>query len=226
MLDAGDLEGAKRMAGRSIRVTPEMMEDAKKLLRMMGTPVIEAPGEAEAQCAWITKLGLAYGTASEDMDSLTFGSQVLLRGFNSKKEPILHIELKEVLEGFQMTIEEFVDLCILCGCDYTTNIPGIGPVKAFKYMEECRNIEKVITRIEDQNEDAKKKKKYTIPETFYFKEARKLFHEPSAITEKEVIEAQLKWNKPDEETLKDYLVNQKGFSEVKVESGLKKLKLI
>lgn len=48
LLDAGDLEGAKRMAGRSVRVTPEMMEDAKKLLRMMGTPVIEAPGEAEA----------------------------------------------------------------------------------------------------------------------------------------------------------------------------------
>jgi hypothetical protein len=36
------------MAGRSVRVSPEMMEDAKKLLRLMGTPVIEATGEAEA----------------------------------------------------------------------------------------------------------------------------------------------------------------------------------
>jgi len=36
------------MAGRSIRVTKEMMEDAKKLLRLLGTPVIEATGEAEA----------------------------------------------------------------------------------------------------------------------------------------------------------------------------------
>jgi hypothetical protein len=33
-------------------------------------------------------MGLAYGTASEDMDSLTFGTNFLLRGFNSKKEPI------------------------------------------------------------------------------------------------------------------------------------------
>jgi len=93
------------MAGRSVRVTPEMMEDAKKLLRMMGTPVIEAPGEAEAQCAQIVKAGLAYATASEDMDSLTFGTKVLLRGFNSKKEPIIHIELDQVLEGFQMTMD-------------------------------------------------------------------------------------------------------------------------
>lgn len=59
----------------------------------MGMPVIEAPGEAEAQCAIIVKHGLAYGTASEDMDSLTFGTNFLLRGFNSKKEPILQIEL-------------------------------------------------------------------------------------------------------------------------------------
>jgi len=50
--------------------------------------MIEAPGEAEAQCSEIVKQGLAWATASEDMDSLTFGSKILLRGFNSKKEPI------------------------------------------------------------------------------------------------------------------------------------------
>jgi flap endonuclease-1 len=54
----------------------------------MGVPVIEAPIEAEAQCAELVKMGLAFGTASEDMDSLTFGTHFLLRGFNSKKEPI------------------------------------------------------------------------------------------------------------------------------------------
>lgn len=36
------------MAGRSIKITSEMMADAKKLVRLMGCPVIEAPCEAEA----------------------------------------------------------------------------------------------------------------------------------------------------------------------------------
>lgn len=76
------------MAGRSIRVTPEMMEDAKKLVRMMGVPVIDAPCEAEAQCAKLVTMDLAFGTATEDMDALTFGTKFLLRGFNGKKEPI------------------------------------------------------------------------------------------------------------------------------------------
>jgi hypothetical protein len=36
------------MAGRSIRITPEMMTDAKKLVKLLGAAVIEAPCEAEA----------------------------------------------------------------------------------------------------------------------------------------------------------------------------------
>jgi len=36
------------MAGRSIKITPEMMADAKLLVRLLGCPVVEAPGEAEA----------------------------------------------------------------------------------------------------------------------------------------------------------------------------------
>ena len=97
-MDAGDFQKAKQMAGRSIHVTEEMTEDAKKLIRLMGCPVIEAPGEAEAQCAQMSNMvthtmGPAYGTASEDMDALTFGSTFLFRGFNNSKYPITQIEL-------------------------------------------------------------------------------------------------------------------------------------
>jgi flap endonuclease-1 len=187
-IEAGDLETAKKMMGRSIKVTQEMMNDAKKLIQLMGIPVIESPGEAEAQCAAIVKHGLAFATASEDMDSLTFGTNFLLRGFNSKKEPIIQIELAQVLEGFGMNHDEFVDLCILCGCDYTTNIPGIGPITAFKYVEECRNIEAIIEKIEKENENPNKKRKQ-IPENFRYQQSRELFKAPSVENNKDVLEA-------------------------------------
>jgi len=38
--EAGDWATAKQMAGRSIKVTTEMMDDAKKLVQLMGVPVI------------------------------------------------------------------------------------------------------------------------------------------------------------------------------------------
>ena len=39
----------------------------------------QAPCEAEAQCAAMVKAGVVYATATEDMDSLTFGSNIMLR---------------------------------------------------------------------------------------------------------------------------------------------------
>ena len=169
------------------------------------------------------KMGLAFGTASEDMDSLTFGSSFLMRGFNSKKEPITQVELAKVLEGFEMNMDEFIDLCIMCGCDYTHSIGGIGPIKAFNLIKEHGNIEKVLEQINIMNEDPSKKQKYIIPENFLFEESRDLFKSPDAITEKEEIEPKLKWESPDHEKMREFLINEKAFAENKVESGIKKL---
>lgn len=41
--------------------------------------VMQAPGEAEAQCAVLVKAGKVYATGTEDMDALTFGTSVQLR---------------------------------------------------------------------------------------------------------------------------------------------------
>jgi flap endonuclease-1 len=46
--EAGDFERAKAMAGRSIRITEQMKQDAMKLCKLMGCPVVDAPCEAEA----------------------------------------------------------------------------------------------------------------------------------------------------------------------------------
>jgi flap endonuclease-1 len=84
-----------------------MVEDAKKLIQTMGLPVIQAPGEAEAFCSYIAKKGKAYATVSEDMDSLTFGSPILIRGMSSQKSSkgpeLVEINLAKVLEQMKLT---------------------------------------------------------------------------------------------------------------------------
>lgn len=52
-----------------------------QLLRLIGVPVIQSPSEAEPQCSEIVKQNLAYGTATEDMDTLAFGCPKLIRSF-------------------------------------------------------------------------------------------------------------------------------------------------
>ena len=49
------------------------------MLRLMGVPVIQAPGEAEAQCSYLNRIGKIDAVCTEDTDSLVFGTQILIR---------------------------------------------------------------------------------------------------------------------------------------------------
>lgn len=193
-----------------------MIEDSKTMLHWMGVPIIEAPGEAEAQCAEFVKSGRASAVASEDMDSLTFGAKFLLRGFNSKKEPITEICLDEVLTAMDLTYAEFVDLCILLGCDYTEHVEGIGPATAYKFIKQWGCIEECCRQIAGSE-----KRKYRIPVEFDYEGAREIFLRPDVIPAHVV---DLVWNKPDEDKLANFLVSRKGFNPQRVESGLKRIK--
>jgi flap endonuclease-1 len=75
----------------------------------MGVPYVDAPCEAEAQCAALAKAGKVYAAASEDMDTLTFRTPILLRHLTfseQRKVPISEIDLEKVLTGLDMPYEE------------------------------------------------------------------------------------------------------------------------
>ena len=70
---------------------------------------IQAPSEAEAQCAELARGGKVYAAGSEDMDTLTFNSPILYRHLTfseAKKQPISEINLKAALEGLEMEMPQ------------------------------------------------------------------------------------------------------------------------
>ncbi|KAM7283440.1 flap endonuclease 1 isoform X1 [Ixodes scapularis] len=213
--EAGNQEDINKFSKRLVKVTRQHGEDCKRLLGLMGVPYIEAPCEAEAQCAELVKGGKVYGTATEDMDGLTFGTNVLLRHMTyseARKMPIKEFNLERVLSGLELNRDEFIDLCILLGCDYCESIRGIGPKRAIELIKQHKSIEKIISSIDT--------KKYTIPEDWPFKEARQLFLEPEVTPASEI---QLKWTDPDEDGLVKFLCEENGFSEERIRNGAKKL---
>ena len=70
----------------------------------------------------------------------------------------------QVLEGFGMDRDQFVDLCILLGCDYVDKIKGIGPKKAIELVKKHKSIEAILENI-DQT-------KYPPPSDWLYTEAR------------------------------------------------------
>lgn len=213
--EAGDAESAAKLVKQTVTVTQQHNEESKKLLRLLGIPVIEAPSEAEAQCAELCKKGKVWATGTEDMDSLTLGTPILLRHLTmseSRKIPINEITLATVLSGLNFTMDQFIDLCILLGCDYCPSIRGIGPKRAIELITKHKSIEGVIAKLD--------KTKYPLPEEFPYEEARELFKNPQVVDGDEI---ELKWSPPDEEALLAYLVGEKNFNEVRVKSGLARI---
>lgn len=214
--EAGDQAEMDKMNRRLVKVTKEHNNEAKELLKLMGVPYIDSASEAEAQCSLMVKAGKVFGVATEDMDALTFGANILLRHMTfseARKMPVQEIHYDKVLKGLELETNEFIDLCIMMGCDYCDTIRGIGPKRAFEMITKHKSIEEIIKNID--------KKKYDIPENWNYERARELFKTPE-VTDIDSID--LKWIQPDEDGLVKYLCGDKQFSEDRVRSGTQKIK--
>ncbi|GJM89594.1 hypothetical protein PR202_ga05802 [Eleusine coracana subsp. coracana] len=214
-VEEGDKDAIEKLSKRTVKVTRQHNDDCKRLLRLMGVPVVEAPCEAEAECAALCINDKVYAVASEDMDSLTFGAPRFLRHLmdpSSKKIPVMEFEVAKVLEELEITMDQFIDLCILCGCDYCDSIKGIGGSTALKLIRQYGSIESILENI---NKD-----RYQIPEEWPYEEARRLFKEPSVTLDI----PELKWTAPDEEGIVNFLVKDNGFNEDRAIEKIKSAK--
>jgi len=203
---------------RNLSVTKKHNEDVQKLLKLMGVPVVFAPCEAEAQCAELCKKKKVFATATEDMDALTFATPILLRNLTyseSRKLDVFEIHYEKILSELKLKPRQFVDLCILCGCDYSPSIKGIGPKSALKLIREHESLEAVLKSLENT--------KYNVPKELSenVDEIRRMFEDPEVDDGSKF--DKFEWKKPDEDSLKQFLVIEKQFAEDRVVNGLKRL---
>ncbi|XP_041848764.1 probable flap endonuclease 1 homolog [Melanotaenia boesemani] len=203
------LEKRAETAGRNFPnftgTASSQIKDCHKLLKHLGVPVIQAPGDAEALCARLVKDGTVDAVASEDMDTLPFGANILIRQLNAKKDSdVVEYSLPKLLEKLQISHEEFVDLCILLGCDYCDKIHGLGPRRALTLIRTHRTIEEVVLHINRQT--------HPVPNSWKYKEARKVFLDAPPTWVPELV-----WAEPDEEALVGFLChsNQKKVERVR-----------
>ncbi|MGC9121375.1 MAG: flap endonuclease-1 [Thermogladius sp.] len=215
----GDLEAARRYAMMSSKLTSDMVEEAKRLLNVMGIPWVQAPAEGEAQAAFMARRGDAYASASQDYDSLLFGSPRLVRNLTisgkrklPRKDAYVEvkpeiIELGKLTEKLGITREQLIDIGILLGTDYNPEgFEGIGPKTALTLIKTYGSIEKIpkgYLRTRDEVDVVKIKN--------YF------LHPPVSADYK------LEWREPDQKGIVEVLVEDHDFNEDRVRNAVERL---
>ncbi len=160
-LAKGETEKVRVYAQAAARLTDEMVTEAKRLLDAMGVAWIQAPSEGEAQAAWMCRQGQVWAVASQDWDSLLFGSVRLVRNLAitgrrklPRKEVYVEIkpeliELEMLLRSLGIDLDQLICLGILIGTDYNPGgIKGIGPKTALKIVREKKSLKAIFVGLD------------------------------------------------------------------------------
>ncbi len=219
-----DLAAMKRYSSQLIRLDDEMIRESKELLQAMGIAVVQAPGEGEAEAAYLCRIKEEiYASASQDYDSLLFGAPKLIRNLTlARKRKTFSgwveikpeiIELEKVLNSLEINLDQLICIGILIGTDYNPKgIPGIGQKRALGIVKQYKQPVLIFKSVEEMI--------YSLPEgdRFDWKEIFKLFHKP------DVIDSGFEFGKIDEDKIKEILVGEHDFSEDRIERQLEKLR--
>ncbi|XP_069054942.1 probable flap endonuclease 1 homolog isoform X5 [Lepisosteus oculatus] len=108
---------------------------------------------------------------------------------------------------------QFVDLCILLGCDFCEKIRGLGPRKALDLIRKHKTIENVVLHIN--------REVHPIPLCWKYQEARSLFLEAAGGYGGGQA---LSWTEPDEEGLVTFLCRERHMKEERVRRRLERFR--
>jgi flap endonuclease-1 len=217
---AGDVKGMGKYAGRSVKITDDIIEDSKKLLIAMGIPVIQAPGEGEAEAAVLARGGKVWAAASQDYDALLYGTPYLVRNLTlsrRRKTPSgIYVEVKPELIEFQDVLnsllidkDQLICLAILVGTDYNPGgVRGLGQKRALEIVQKYKYPVAIFDHV-------KKSDKYDF--IFDWQEVFKQFHEYESSSTEEI-----DFRPVDEAAVKEILSSH-DFSDSRIDSGLLKL---
>jgi flap endonuclease-1 len=137
------LDRIKELRRQITKVTAEQSNDVQAMLRFLGIPVVDSPGDAEKTCAFLQTQKAVDYTMTDDTDAFAFGADKVIK-FRLVDYKLAVWDLEKILSGLGLTYDSFVDLCILCGCDYCQTIPKVGPVTAYRHIKKWGDIESVI----------------------------------------------------------------------------------
>ncbi len=161
----GELFKKQDRAARVVK--PEYYGKLRELFRQEGVPFVTAEYEAEKACCWLVMHGYGDIVVSDDYDCLVCGVPFFLQHFNSSTNQPRFIHLQPVLDHLKMTHVEFVDYCILLGCDFGGHIKNIGPARALTIIHKHKNIDAFLASPDGKSHRQEEPFNYDVPRSMF-----------------------------------------------------------
>lgn len=125
--------------GRDKTVTRSRLSALQKqcvdLLGALGVKCVKGPGEAEAFCAHLNRLGIADGIITQDSDVFLYGAKEVYRNFQmSPNYTCDHYSMRVIEEKLGLTRSKLVGYSLLVGSDYNNGIQKLGKQDALKFI--------------------------------------------------------------------------------------------
>lgn len=145
-IKSNDLMDLRKHMCKDVSIKSEEVESLRKNLSEFTFPVLDAEYDSEQMCCSLAIEGKVEAVFSTDMDCLVFGTPYLITDFDRQGSGdqtlrLNVISLSETLQCLDLSFKSFVDLCIMCGCDFNQNIPKIGPKKSYDLISEYKSID-------------------------------------------------------------------------------------
>ncbi|XP_071404766.1 DNA excision repair protein ERCC-5 [Pithys albifrons albifrons] len=214
-------------------VTGQMFLESQELLRLFGIPYIEAPMEAEAQCAILDLTDQTSGTITDDSDVWLFGARHVYKNFFSQNKYVEYYQYIDLQNELGLDRSKLINLAYLLGSDYTEGIPNVGFVTAMEILNEFpgHGLEPLLKFAEWWNEAQKNKKLRPNPRDTKVKKKLRELQLSSGFPNPAVAEAYLKpvvdetrgsftWGRPDIEQIREFCKDHFGWTTTKVDGIL------
>nr|XP_020651226.1 DNA repair protein complementing XP-G cells-like [Pogona vitticeps]XP_020651227.1 DNA repair protein complementing XP-G cells-like [Pogona vitticeps]XP_020651228.1 DNA repair protein complementing XP-G cells-like [Pogona vitticeps] len=233
-VEQNTLQAQKQQQERvAATVTGQMFLECQELLRLFGIPYIQAPMEAEAQCAVLDLTDQTSGTITDDSDIWLFGARHVYKNFFSQNQFVEYYQYVDFQNQLGLDRSKLINLAYLLGSDYTEGIPSVGCITAMEILNEFpgRGMEPLLKLMEWWTEAQKCKKTQPNPyDTKVKKKLRQLEFVPG-FPNPAVAEAYLHpvvdeskgsfiWGRPDLEQIREFCQSHFGWTKLKTDEVL------
>jgi 5'-3' exonuclease len=137
------LEYILRIENSGTKIQSRDFDLTKDLFHHCGFSTMQAPGEAEALCAFLNRKHLVDAVLTEDTDVLAYRTPVMFHHFDMSAGVVTRITTEDILRILDISDDSFLDFAICCGTDYNRNISKIGPQRAFDLIRKYHTIDKI-----------------------------------------------------------------------------------